>query len=69
MAKTYCPNCDSVIVVKNPRQGSMIRCFECGVELEVIETNPSFEVDFPFDDEDWDDDWDNWDDEEEEDAE
>ena len=52
MSKTYCPECDAVISVDNPHDGARIRCPECGVELEVIETDP-FEVDY-FD-EDWDD--------------
>jgi lysine biosynthesis protein LysW len=56
MPKTYCPECDAVISVDNPRVGAMIVCRECGKELEIIDTDP-FEVDFPFDD-DWDDDWD-----------
>lgn len=56
MAKTYCPNCDSVIAVENPRIGAMIACRECGQELEIISTHP-FEVDFPLD-EDGDDDYD-----------
>lgn len=52
MPKTYCPECEAVISVDNPRDGARIRCTECGGELEVIETDP-FEVDY-FD-EDWDD--------------
>ena len=56
MAKTYCPECDAVITVSNPREGAEIRCPECGVELEVISTDP-FDVDFIYED-DWDDDWD-----------
>jgi alpha-aminoadipate carrier protein LysW len=57
MAKTYCPNCDAVISMDNPREGTMTTCRECGVELEIISTDP-FEVDFPLDyDEDWDDDY------------
>ena len=54
MPKTYCPNCDAVIVMDKPLVGAMTTCRECGVELEIISTNP-FEVDFPLD---YDDDWD-----------
>ena len=38
----------------NPREGAMIRCSECGMELEVISTDP-FDVDFPLDEgeEEW----------------
>jgi len=68
MAQTYCPNCDEMIQVNNPRMGALINCSECGEELEVISVKP-FEVDFPLDD-DWDDDWDyedeDWDDDWEE---
>jgi alpha-aminoadipate carrier protein LysW len=52
MAKTYCPECDAVISVNDPREGANIKCPECGVELEIIATDP-FEVDYPLDD-DWD---------------
>lgn len=41
----------------NPREGDMIRCPECGVELEIISTDP-FEVDYPLEEE--------WEDEDEE---
>ena len=58
MPKTYCPDCEAVISVGDPREGAMITCRECGTKLEIISTNP-FEVDYPLDyDEDWgDDDW------------
>jgi lysine biosynthesis protein LysW len=63
MPKTYCPNCDAVVTVDRPRVGAMVRCRECDMELEVISTNP-FEVDFPLDyGEDEDDDW-GWEEEE-----
>jgi len=52
----------------NPHIGALIRCGECGQELEIISTHP-FEVDFPLEqwrDEDWEDDWEDeeedWDD-------
>lgn len=59
MSKTYCPNCDAVISVKKPSEGAYIKCLECGVELEIISTDP-FEVDFPQDRE-----YQDWEDEEE----
>jgi alpha-aminoadipate carrier protein LysW len=55
MAKTYCPDCDAVISVDNPREGATIHCRECGVELEIIGTDP-LEVDYPLDT-DWEDEW------------
>jgi alpha-aminoadipate carrier protein LysW len=57
MPKTYCPACDGVIIVENPRDGATIKCPECGEELEIISTDP-FEVDFPLDvEESWDEEW------------
>ena len=54
MPKAYCPSCDGVVSIANPRERMTINCDECGAELEVISTDP-FEVDFPLDyDEDWD---------------
>ncbi len=56
MPKTYCPSCDAVIRMNNPRKGATVTCRECGTELEIISINP-FEVDFPLDlDEDEDED-------------
>jgi lysine biosynthesis protein LysW len=46
--KTYCPECDAVISVANPREGDEISCRGCGTEMEVINARP-FEVDFPLD--------------------
>ena len=45
MAKTRCINCGSLISLDKPREGSIITCSACGVELEVIRTDP-FTVDF-----------------------
>ena len=60
MAKAYCPNCDAAVIKDNPRVGAMITCRECDTELEIISINP-FEVDFPFDygddEEEWDESW------------
>lgn len=54
MPKTYCPDCDAVIRLDNPRAGASITCRGCGTELEIISTDP-FEVDFPLEDDDlWD---------------
>jgi lysine biosynthesis protein LysW len=55
MPLTYCPSCDALIRVDKPHMGAMVKCRECGVELEVISTHP-FEVYFSFDDE-WEDEW------------
>jgi lysine biosynthesis protein LysW len=55
MAKTYCPECDTVITVVDPELGALFKCSECDVELEVISTDP-FDVYFYFEEE-WDDGW------------
>ena len=49
MAETQCSNCDATIAVEETREGGVIICPECGIELEVVGTDP-LEVDFP---EDW----------------
>jgi lysine biosynthesis protein LysW len=56
MPSTYCPECDAIINIEEPREGAMIKCPVCEEELEIISVDP-FDVDFPLDD-DWDDDWD-----------
>ena len=70
MSRTYCPECDAAIGMDDPHEGDLLKCPECGMELEVVEVNPSFIVDFPLGDDYWDDEaWDDeaWDDEEYED--
>lgn len=51
MARTHCPYCDAVVKVDRPREGHVITCSDCGVELEITSADP-FEVDFAFPD-DW----------------
>ena len=53
MPKTRCPNCDSIIKLTKPREGAVITCPGCGVELEIISADP-FVVDFT---EDWQNEW------------
>ncbi len=53
MPKTRCPNCDTVIKVDKPREGAVIDCPGCGVELEIISADP-FEIDFT---DDWQNEW------------
>jgi lysine biosynthesis protein LysW len=73
MAKAYCPNCDAAVIKDNPRVGAMITCRACDTELEIISISP-FEVDFPLDygddeeewDENWEEDEEDFDDDEEE---
>lgn len=49
MTKTRCPNCDTIIKVEKPREGTVIVCPGCGVEMEIVNVDP-FEVEFT---EDW----------------
>jgi lysine biosynthesis protein LysW len=47
-----CPGCGSTVVLsKGVKVGDRIDC-ECGEELEVISLKP-LELDYAFDDEDW----------------
>jgi len=65
MPRTYCPECDAVINVDQPREGAVLECPQCNEELEIISTDP-FDVDYPLDDEDhWEDKWEDedWEDE------
>jgi len=50
-SRTRCPYCDAVIKISKPREGHLITCPGCGVELEILKTDP-LEVDFTFT-EDW----------------
>ena len=52
MSKARCTECGADIVRSNPREGALLVCPECSVELEIIGDVP-FEVDYPFDN-DWD---------------
>jgi lysine biosynthesis protein LysW len=51
ISRTRCLYCDATIKVNKPREGHIITCPDCGVELEITSTDP-FEVDFAFA-EDW----------------
>jgi lysine biosynthesis protein LysW len=48
IAETECPNCDATIRAADPRPRHLIVCPECGVELEIVATDP-LEVDFSAD--------------------
>ena len=48
MPRTRCPNCDVVIKKEKPREGALIFCPGCGVELEIVNTDP-FEVELTDD--------------------
>ena len=48
MPKTYCPQCDAVLSIQNPRMGHLFNCPSCGMELEVVDFEP-LEVYLPHD--------------------
>jgi lysine biosynthesis protein LysW len=53
----YCPECESMIVLdKGVKLGTHIECSECGTMLEVISLKP-LELDYAFEDEEWDEEW------------
>ena len=59
-----CPSCGEMVVFdKTPKRGQLIACWYCEEELEVIDLEPIL-LDFPLDDEDYDDEYDNEDDDE-----
>jgi alpha-aminoadipate carrier protein LysW len=51
-----CPSCDQDITLGGEiRLGKQVMCPNCGVELEVIDTDP-VELDWPYEDYEYDDD-------------
>ena len=38
----HCPECESVVEIEvdDVEEGQIVTCLECGVELEVVNTNP-----------------------------
>jgi lysine biosynthesis protein LysW len=63
MAVAICPSCEGQVSLLDPvEMGQRVRCLHCSEELEVIDTDP-IELDWAYDDEDWDDDLDDDEDE------
>ncbi len=51
---TNCPECDGSITMDDVIKGEIVVCPDCGVELEVLEIQPSFELAMaPQEAEDW----------------
>lgn len=49
-----CPECDAAVTfAKSPLNGEVIRCTDCGVELEVTNTDPITMELAPEVEEDW----------------
>lgn len=58
MVTAVCPSCEAKISLKEPvAYGQRVRCPSCHEDLEVIETDP-IELDWAYDEDDWEDDWD-----------
>ena len=48
-----CPECDGDIALDKPLKGEIVVCPDCGIELEVVKTDP-LELDkAPEEEEDW----------------
>ncbi|MFG0305568.1 MAG: lysine biosynthesis protein LysW [Phycisphaerales bacterium JB040] len=53
-AQTNCPECDAPITFdRAPLNGQIARCTDCGVELEVVSTQPLTLEIAPEVEEDW----------------
>lgn len=63
-----CPECEAIIDIEADEleEGQAVSCPECGVDLEVVNTNP-IELDLADDDEDIEDDDDDVDDDDDDD--
>jgi alpha-aminoadipate carrier protein LysW len=49
-----CPECDAVLSLENVEKGEIIVCPDCGVDLEVLETEPAISLALaPMEAEDW----------------
>jgi hypothetical protein len=67
MPYATCPGCDeNIFVSARLREGDTVRCSHCDAELEVVSTSP-LELDWPFYEEETEDEWDADDEEEEDD--
>ncbi len=67
MPYAACPGCDQNIFLRSPKLGDIVYCDNCEADLEVVNVNP-IELDWPWeedetedelgedDDEEWDDD-------------
>ena len=48
-----CPECEAEIDLKAPMKGEIVQCPDCGVELEVVNTDPIALAPAPEEEEDW----------------
>lgn len=53
-ASCSCPECDAAVAFsRTPLRGEVVRCPDCGVELEVTDTSPVSLSPAPEVEEDW----------------
>lgn len=66
MAVAICPSCgDDIKLPSHLKIGQKVTCPSCDADLEVIDLNP-VELDWAYDEEDWDEEWEEeWEEEEE----
>lgn len=51
---TVCPECDAIVTLdRAPLNGQIVRCPDCGVELEVVSLSPIVLETAPEVEEDW----------------
>ena len=50
-ATVFCPECEGVLALNNPRMRQRIKCPRCRTDLEVVWLDP-VEVDYIYDDDD-----------------
>ena len=51
-----CPECGSTVELKKrPHIGDLVYCPECDEDYEVVRLNPVIELDWPWDEDEWDD--------------
>lgn len=48
-----CPECEAEVALEKPEKGEIVTCPDCGVELEVRETDPITLALAPEVEEDW----------------
>ncbi len=48
-----CPECAASLVLEGAVKGEIVRCIECGAELEVVSLDPPTLALAPSEEEDW----------------
>ena len=48
-----CPECAAVIALESAIQGEILRCPDCGADLEVVNLDPPVLTLAPSEEEDW----------------